>query len=82
MAQKRLIMNGVHSTAMKVTTEKKKLRKLKAKRKDFNYIREHLVDIDTWLTPEEERILEEGIREFKEGKTIRLEDIERGRCGP
>ncbi|MBU7028937.1 MAG: DUF433 domain-containing protein [Theionarchaea archaeon] len=35
--------------------------------------------IDAMLTPEEERILEEGIKEFKEGKAIRLEDLERDR---
>ena len=64
---------------MNVTTEREILKELKAIREDLNYIKEHMVDIDTILTPGEERILEEGIREFKEGKTIRLEDLERDR---
>lgn len=63
---------------MNVTTEKE-LKELKVIRKELTYIREHMIDIDTILTPEEERILEEGIKEFKEGRVINLEDVERDR---
>lgn len=64
---------------MNVTTEKEILKELKVIRKELTYIKEHMIDIDTILTPEEERILEEGIKEFKEGKAIKLEDVERDR---
>ncbi|MEA3281176.1 MAG: hypothetical protein U9Q68_01235 [Euryarchaeota archaeon] len=37
------------------------------------------VDIDAILTPEEEKILEEGLREFEAGKTISLSDLKRDR---
>jgi hypothetical protein len=62
---------------MNAITEKELIKELKAIRKDLAYIKEHMVDIDTILTPEEKKILEEGITEFKEGKAINLEDLER-----
>lgn len=61
---------------MNTVTEKEIMKELKAIRNDLAYIKEHMVDIDAILTPEEERILEEGIKEFKDGKAIRLEDSE------
>ncbi len=54
-----------------VTTE------LRAIRKDLNYIKMHMVDVDTILTPEEEIKLEESLREYKEGKATLLEDFEK-----
>lgn len=62
---------------MNAITEEELFKELKAIRKDLAYIKEHMVDIDTILTPEEEEILEEGIKEFEEGKAIKLEDLER-----
>jgi hypothetical protein len=62
---------------MNAITEKELIKELKAIREDLAYIKEHMVDIDIILTPEEEKILEEGIKEFKEGKAIKLEDLER-----
>jgi hypothetical protein len=62
---------------MNAITEKELIKELKAIREDLAYIKEHMVDIDTILTLEEEKILEEGITEFKEGKAINLEDLER-----
>jgi hypothetical protein len=35
---------------------------------------------DRFLTAEEELSLEESLREFKEGKTISLEQLEKGLC--
>ena len=37
------------------------------------------MDIDVILTPEEDEILEEGLREFGMGKTISLSDLKRER---
>ena len=62
---------------MNAITEKELIKELKAIRKDLAYIKEHMVDIDTILTPEEEKILEEGITEFKDGKSINIEDLKR-----
>ncbi len=61
---------------MNVTTEKEIIKELKAIRKELTYIKEHMVDMDAILTPEEERILDEGIKEFKEGKAIKIQDLE------
>ena len=54
-----------------ITTE------LKAIRKDLDYIKMHMVDADTILTPEEEIKLEESLKEYKEGKATLLEDFEK-----
>ena len=63
-------MNCAFTTTMNVTTEKEILRELKAIRKELTYIKEHMVDMDAILTPEEERILDQSIKEFEEGKAI------------
>lgn len=39
----------------------------------------HMVDIDVILTPEEEEILKESLKEFEEGKTVSLSDLKRER---
>ncbi|MEK6818552.1 MAG: hypothetical protein AABY10_01315, partial [Nanoarchaeota archaeon] len=46
---------------------------------ELDYIKEHMVDVDTILTSEEEEILEQSIKEFKEGKTTSLEELEKER---
>jgi len=48
---------------------------LAAIRKDLDYIKNHMIDVDFILFPEEEKILEESIKEFEEGKAVRLEDF-------
>ena len=50
---------------------------LKAIRADLDYIKEHMVDVDTILTPEEEERLDEAIEEYKSGKAVSLEDFEK-----
>ncbi|HLC32267.1 MAG TPA: hypothetical protein VJJ82_00410 [Candidatus Nanoarchaeia archaeon] len=50
---------------------------LKAIRRDLNYIKEHMVDVDTILTPSEERVLEQSLKDYKEGKTVSLSEFER-----
>ena len=50
---------------------------LKAIRKELEYIKEHMVDVDMILTPEEEKRLEESLKAHREGKTVKLEDFER-----
>ena len=40
---------------------------LKAIRRDLNYIKEHMVDVDTILTPSEEKVLEQSLKDYKEG---------------
>lgn len=46
-------------------------------KKEIAYIKEHMIDRDRLLTDEETIMLKEAEKEFEEGKTIRLEDIER-----
>ena len=50
---------------------------LKAIRTDLDFIKEHMVDVDTILTPEEEERLDEAIEEHKSGKAVSLEDFEK-----
>ncbi len=50
---------------------------LKAIRADLNYIKEHMVDVDTILTFDEEKRLNEAIEEHKAGKCTSLEDFEK-----
>lgn len=50
---------------------------LRAIRKDLDYIKMHMVDVDTILAPEEEMRLEESLKEYKEGKATLLEDFEK-----
>jgi hypothetical protein len=52
---------------------------LRAIRKELEYIRKHMVDVDMILTAEEQRILEKGIKDYKEGRTRSLEEVERDR---
>ncbi len=50
---------------------------LKSIKEELRYIKEHMVDIDTILTPNEKEILKESIDEFKRGETTKLEDLKR-----
>jgi len=49
---------------------------LKAIRADLDYIKEHMIDVDTILTPEEKERLDEAIEEYNSGKAVSLEDFE------
>ena len=49
------------------------LKKLETIKSDLDYIKEHMVDADTILTKDEEAIMERGLKEYKEGKTISLD---------
>ena len=46
-------------------------------KKEIAYIKEHMIDLDRILTDEEIIMLKEAEKEFVDGKTIKLEDIER-----
>jgi|GEM_PF-1185731 len=46
------------------------IEELKMIRRDLDYIKKHMIDVDTILTIDEERRLEESLEEYKEGKTI------------
>ncbi|PKP60196.1 MAG: hypothetical protein CVT88_03575 [Candidatus Altiarchaeales archaeon HGW-Altiarchaeales-1] len=50
---------------------------LMAIRNDLEYIKAHMVDADTILTPDEEINLEESLEEHNKKKTILLEDFEK-----
>ena len=44
---------------------------------DMKYIKEHMVNVDTILTIEEEEALEESLKELKEGKTISHKELKK-----
>ncbi|MDI6639810.1 MAG: hypothetical protein QMD78_03190 [Methanocellales archaeon] len=62
---------------MQTTIPKEIVEELKTIREDLDYIKKHMVDVDTILTPEEEKRLEESLKGYKEGETTRLEDFEK-----
>ena len=62
-----------------MTNEHLILQKLNKIGKDVKEIKDHMVDVDTILTPEEEAVLEIGLKEYIEGKTITLEDYKKRR---
>ena len=62
---------------MNAIIEKEIWEELKVIRRELGYIKEHMVDVDTVLTQEEERILDESLREFEEGEATKLEDFEK-----
>ena len=53
------------------------MQELKEIKKDIKFIKKHMIDIDSILTSEEEKNLEESLKEFKEGRTTSLEDFEK-----
>ena len=61
------------------TTSTQILEELKTIKLDLEYIKVHMVDVDTILTPEEEERLEESLQDFREGKTTSLEEMEKER---
>ena len=62
---------------MNAIIEKEIWEELKVIRRELEYIKEHMVDVDTVLTQEEERILDESLREFEEGEATKLDDFEK-----
>ena len=56
---------------------KKVLDELRTIKIDIEFIKEHMVDVDTILTPEEEKRLNLSIDEFKRGRTISLKNFRR-----
>ena len=53
------------------------LKELKDIKSDLNYLKEHITDPDTILSQDDIKALEEGRKDFKDGKTISLEDFEK-----
>ena len=50
---------------------------LLALRKEVQFIKTHMFDPDTIMTTEEEERFERAMKEYKEGKTISLEDLKK-----
>ena len=55
------------------------IQELKEIKKEIHFIKEHMVDVDTILTPKEEVELNESLKELKEGKTFSLDTIKKDR---
>lgn len=55
--------------------EQQVLQKLERIEEEIKDIKEHMVDVDTILTEEEKRLLDESIKHEKEEKLVSLEDI-------
>ena len=55
------------------------MEELRMIKKDLDYIKEHMLNIDTILTPEEEIELNESLRELEEGKTYSFDTIKKDR---
>ena len=50
-------------------------KELLALRKEVNFIKEFIVDLDSIMTPEEEEKFEKAMEEYRKGRTISLEDL-------
>jgi len=61
---------------MDVTVENRIWEELKAIREELEYIKAHMVDVDTILTPDEEALLDEALKEFEAGKVTKLDEFE------
>ncbi|HUV03386.1 MAG TPA: hypothetical protein VMW67_08155 [Desulfobacteria bacterium] len=59
---------------MDATGEHRIWEELKAIREELEYIKAHMVDADTILTPDEEALLEAALTEFEAGKATKLKD--------
>ena len=55
----------------------KMYREILALRKEVHDIKNHMVEIDVIMTPEEEAQLEETLELHKQGKTKRFEDLKK-----
>ena len=55
------------------------MEKLDTIKSELDFIKEHMVDVDTLLSAEEEKHLEQSIQEYREGKTISLETFKKQR---
>ncbi|RLF70149.1 MAG: hypothetical protein DRN40_05275 [Thermoplasmata archaeon] len=53
------------------------MKELKEIRKDLEYIKEHMLDVDRILTEEEEALVLRAEKEYEEGKSVRLDDVKR-----
>ncbi len=62
---------------MQEQVEKQILQELKGIKEELNEIKDHMVDVDTILTKEEHILLDESIRNEKEGKLVQLEKLRR-----
>jgi len=60
---------------MKSAIEQEIKQELEAIHRELKYIREHMVDVDMFLTPDEEKILNECIDEYEKGKSIPLSKL-------
>ena len=57
--------------------EKHVLEELKGIREELNEIKDHMIDVDTILTKEEHILLDESIKNEREGKLVPLDKIKR-----
>ncbi len=70
-------MNELNSDMTEAVTMNMVYDELRSMKKELNYIKEHMVDVDMFLTPEEEERLNEALEEHKKGKTISLENLKK-----
>ena len=55
------------------------MQELKEIKIDLDFIKEHMIDVDTILTPEEEIELNESLEELEKGETFSLNVIKEDR---
>jgi len=50
---------------------------LKEIRKELKFIKEHMIDVDMIVTPEEETEIREAMDEYQAGKSIAFDELEK-----
>ena len=62
---------------MSETANQEILQELKNIKKELDFIKDHMVDVDTLMTAEEEQQFQKAMKEHKEGKTTSLGDLKK-----
>ena len=53
------------------------LKRLEKIEHDLGYLKEHMVDMDMLLTPDELQEFEESMKDYRDGNVYKLNDLER-----
>lgn len=63
-------------TIVNMSLQHQIMQKLERIEYEIEEIKEHMVDVDTILTEEEKKMLDESVKDEEEGKLVSLEKIE------
>jgi len=62
---------------MSEVLENQILKELKSIKKEIDFIKDHMVDVDSIMTEKEQKRFDESLKEYKDSKTTSLEDLKK-----